>query len=397
MKQPEKYYRLPPCPKYDLETLESWLTDLATQGLMLQKITLGIFVFQKSHPCHVRYRLEAVQIGNSILDDDNSKPDEDMLDAAESCGWSFVAKYAEFYIYLTANANAVELNTDPTVQALSLNALKKRQRTSIIVSVIDILILFPLFGWHLLLNMLNNGSFFVLALLFGVITTTANEITALIHLRKLQKKLITQEPLNHTKPWQPGMRSFRAKQLINFLILFVLIISYGNWVWVHRIAAANISLDVYTEPIPFVTIEDLEATQISYGTICVWSDPLAPTCIQYNQSATGLRTDGSEKWIQLNIQYYETISPLIAEQVAKEIVSSERILGQIKALGGKNWFAMEQAPDVDANFVSTFIDMNGNVTIVLQTEKVVVKASGRSFDKTLWATLMADIMRQKSP
>lgn len=30
-------YRLPPCPRCDVERMESWLGDMARQGLFLQK------------------------------------------------------------------------------------------------------------------------------------------------------------------------------------------------------------------------------------------------------------------------------------------------------------------------------------------------------------------------
>ena len=52
-----KAYLLPPCPNYDVEALESWLTELASEGLFLRDIKVGFFVFEKTAPQAVRYRL----------------------------------------------------------------------------------------------------------------------------------------------------------------------------------------------------------------------------------------------------------------------------------------------------------------------------------------------------
>ena len=52
-------YRLSPCPFYDVERTESWLQDMAQNGLFLEKdgIGCGLACFQRGEPKEVHYRL----------------------------------------------------------------------------------------------------------------------------------------------------------------------------------------------------------------------------------------------------------------------------------------------------------------------------------------------------
>ena len=60
MSEPKYAHRFPPCPVYDIEGLESWLEDLAKQGLVLTKAGLffGFAEFEKTAPKSMRYRLQ---------------------------------------------------------------------------------------------------------------------------------------------------------------------------------------------------------------------------------------------------------------------------------------------------------------------------------------------------
>ena len=52
--------RYPPCPDYDVEAMESWLSDMADQGLVLSRdgFFFGFGYFEKTEPKKMRYRLE---------------------------------------------------------------------------------------------------------------------------------------------------------------------------------------------------------------------------------------------------------------------------------------------------------------------------------------------------
>ncbi len=54
-------FRVIPCPAWDIEAMENWLSDLAEEGLFLQKSDkmLNLAAFYRGNPKKAVYRLEA--------------------------------------------------------------------------------------------------------------------------------------------------------------------------------------------------------------------------------------------------------------------------------------------------------------------------------------------------
>ena len=94
-KKIHRSHRLCPCNPMDIEGIQTWLEDMAQDGLILEKesVFFGFWSFEKSTPQKVLYRLEVVQ-GKFLEDTDT--PQLDMLETAEAMGWEYVTKYAEF-------------------------------------------------------------------------------------------------------------------------------------------------------------------------------------------------------------------------------------------------------------------------------------------------------------
>ncbi len=132
-KPDRRVYRLTPCPDWDVEGVESWLTDLADEGLLLAED--GIWgrtaAFTRGEPRRMKYRLEAAPKTPSLWDENGGNPDPEAVELGERYGWRYVARYGEFYIYRSADPSARELNTDPAVQALALSAVEKRRRGAV--------------------------------------------------------------------------------------------------------------------------------------------------------------------------------------------------------------------------------------------------------------------------
>lgn len=138
-------YRRPPCPSYDVEGTEAWLTDLAREGLLLESdgFFAGFAAFEKTAPTRVKYRLEAAQKHASLWSEDGGEPDEAQVELCAQYRWEYVARHGQFYIYRSDDPSARELNTDPKVQALALNAVKKRL-VSDLTSLLVWTVLYPL-------------------------------------------------------------------------------------------------------------------------------------------------------------------------------------------------------------------------------------------------------------
>ena len=89
--QEVKYaWRFPPCPGYDVEATESWLQEMAAQGLILstEGFCAGLGCFERGEPRRLRYRLEAAP--KKPLDEDG--PDEEARSLSEAYGWQYVAR-----------------------------------------------------------------------------------------------------------------------------------------------------------------------------------------------------------------------------------------------------------------------------------------------------------------
>ena len=67
--------RLAPCPPYDVEACESWLGDMAEQGLMLELWGLLDVRFRREEPRPVRYRLAAARLEGNVLFGPPDAPD----------------------------------------------------------------------------------------------------------------------------------------------------------------------------------------------------------------------------------------------------------------------------------------------------------------------------------
>lgn len=99
---------------------EGW--HLADDGIFC-----GVARFEREEPKTVRYRLAAAKESTSIWTDRGGRPDEEQVEAGAALGWEYVGNRGEFHIFRSADPAAMELDTDPQVQALALEAVKKRQ------------------------------------------------------------------------------------------------------------------------------------------------------------------------------------------------------------------------------------------------------------------------------
>lgn len=325
-KEPKHVYRLPPCPSYDMEGMESWLTDMAAEGLLLSKdgFFVGIGCFDKSERCKVRYRLEAAPKHAGIWALYGDEPDEDAVNLNRTYGWEYITRRGQFFIYRAETADARELNTEPEVQAIAVNLVRKRERSAVITS----------FFWLLLYPVIRlRGSLLLIALhtktwliLFGVVLSLwlfIGSVARAIHLGRLRKKLSSGETPNHCKNWRRRTAIYRISKIVQVLLI-VLWVCLLLHLW-NISTVDEKSLAEYTGQPPFATIADLApegdyslASFSTFNTIEIHSDWLAPVVITWQENACVKLPDGRYFSGILSVDYYETVSPLIAREVARE-------------------------------------------------------------------------------
>ena len=317
-------HRLPPCPDYDMAGVESWLEDLAKEGLLLDNDTpfFGFYTFIRTAPQTVRYRLEPAVKIQGFWDGDPGKPKEEAQALFAELGWEYLTRYGEFFIYRSDDPNARELHTDPEIQAMALNVIKKRQRDSLIGELI-ILAVYLCFGVlrYPLGVSIAMGTPAMITMYVFFLWMTVKPALAFWKLQKLQTMLLRGETPPRKGNWKkaaPG--TFIAK----FIPVVVFIYLIGCSIFFE---SEEIELPDYEGDPPFITISDLnangayESKSLSYANrMRQWSVALFPVNYEWYEFASIELTDGSTVSGPLDIKYHEAISPILADHLAKELI-----------------------------------------------------------------------------
>lgn len=394
-------YRLPPCPDYDISGMELWLAALAKEGLFLTEdgFFAGFGCFEVREPQTVKYRLEAVQKQTSVWSDGNA-PDPDQLALSEKYAWEYVAKRGDFFIYRTLDPSARELNTDPAVQALALNAVKKRKRQAVLSSVLR-LILYPVLLTRgcLLLTAISMKTWWMALMLLFAALMIAGELRAFLHLKAVQKSLKNDgfypaEPISRKKT-----AAYFLGKTVKFVLAAVLICAVLR-TWGFSVTnEKKIPLRDYAGELPFATIRDFAGAEsadyrttmtgmsMGFNTVEESSDWLAPRCIRYNEHAAVKKADGSVLDGGFYVDYYELGDAALAKRLVRELARFDRL---------KKNFALLSAPELPADEVLAFLDNLHFPTLILRKGNLVIRASlyqtSASYEIPLadWAAILCE-------
>lgn len=378
-KEKRRVYRLPPCPAYDVEGMESWLADMARDGLLLCRdgFFAGFAAFERADPQDTRgikYRLEAAEKSTSMWADDGGEPDAEAVEISEKYGWEYIAKRCDFYIYRSSDPAARELNTDPVVQALALNTVRKRQRSAAL-SCLFWTMIYPIIAirGNLFITMIGIRTWYFLfgaALLFWYL---AASIGRALHLGRLRKKLLNDGTIDHGKNWRKRVYFYHAGTVIRSVLTIIwACILLQKW----GISASNadkIPLSDYAADPPFATIADLspggeysEDDYLNTNKVSEWSDWLSKYNIDWSEIASVRRSDGTILSGGLYVDYHEAASPWIAEKIAREYVRTDR--------RNRNFDPLE-LPALDVDFAVAYTHTINLPTVVLRDGNKVIHAT----------------------
>ncbi len=391
---------LPPCPSYDVEGTESWLTDMASEGWMLSEdgFFLGGALFEKREPDRILYRLEAALRRAGAWDDQGGGPDEEAATLNAAHGWEYAARRGQFYIYRSASESAREINTDPQVQALAIREVQKRQTSSVWLSVYW-LIVYPLLRlWRgsLVWAIAEGG----LGILLGYVILPAwiliSEFAAVMHLHRLKKKLQAGEPLNHGKDWKKGRYRYYGRILMVILQVFLIVLLIGR-AWNLQVEhSGRMQRSEYSGAILFATMADFaegsyEQTwhDLQFDYVEPWSNAFLKRGIHWVEHAQIRRTDGTALDGGLYVDYCETRWEWFAKALSAAYVRLDRN----KALG--NYLPLE-CPDFGLDEVTAYRNDLHFPCVVLRRGNVVIHAffyqTGENAEIPLdqWAGKLAD-------
>lgn len=318
-------YKLIPCNRWQIGETESWLSDMAEEGLFLKKLGYRFAKFEKRLPKKMRYRLDYSS---------DSMPKEQISAYAES-GWKFCCSRSKFYIFSSPEDCSIpELHTDAIEQGYSLKALDKYlYKTCIFVFLFFLLILYLNYSTiaahgTYLLNLLPPS---ILMNLFFMVPFEALlvyiSIREYVSISKLKKSLLEGNPINHKAPWQHS-QFFNPKVELGIslsytlILLFLLITVNINSTGIQSIPKAPSSLPIVMlseiEETPYINWYDDQLTEedLTHWYISEWS-PLSP--IHYSSYETGVVQEistNSEKTIdKMSSNGTSVYAPLIRNEL----------------------------------------------------------------------------------
>lgn len=326
MSEPKQVYRLPPCHSFDTAAMEAWLEDMATKGLILAKDSFfgGVATFEKGPPRKIRYRLEATPTPSGLFSN-SYDPDDDRIQLYRQMGWQYRGRRGQFFIFASEDPMAPELNTDPQVQAHTIQALAKYQRSQFRTSLFNLIFLTWLhFSDYFFSGMIVLGTFPSLLLFFLFGTDLVRQFITILKLNKWIRLLKDGETPERKSDYANRTTPYFLKRTSRVLL----------WILAFSLAAYNlfggktvIQRDAYPESFPFATLQELypdaEVTPWdSYreSEVTCWSDFLAPECYEYYESSYVTLPGQPPDTMWLSVLYFDTRWEWTAEILAQELV-----------------------------------------------------------------------------
>lgn len=322
-------YRHPPYPYYDIEGIESWLEDLLRDGLWLDKdgFVFGMMQFRPGTPKKLKYRLEPIEKQTFLYLGQPTPPSEKALALYEEFGWEYLGAFYDFYIYRSMDENAVELNTDPTLQAQALRHVRRRCGYFLAFGIVlPLIALALLLNAAPLLNVIQYGWKRTAWLLLFTAVIPVYYLVPYLHTIRLQKKLERGEPLTRSKDWRRGQ--ILRRLLISLPFFLHLTTVYFNTYSSSAVYQNFVDPATYSAPLPFVSLAEIseDRTYENYGEtqLSVWSTVITPANIYWEQSGV-LANPEEEEWIgELEVYYHEASNEWLARELVQEYADKQK-------------------------------------------------------------------------
>ncbi len=398
-------YRPAPCPAYDVEGMESWLSDLAAEGLFLTSdgFLLGMGIFVRKTPEKIRYRLEAAERGSDLLGG-SEMPHPEAVELSESLGWRYVARRGEFYIYASSMPGTRELNTDPAVQALALGTVIRRLKISVFTLILEILFfcfLLPFFrgGGQILISAVQIGTWFWLLGRLLVLWFIVDAYRRSRHLKKLHGRLLEDGYIDHAKDWRRTAVWHNILRMLKFVLIMAWIAAWLVLMSNAVLGKRETAIAEYTDDPPFPTMVDLAETEVTdyrasfsdiANTVSIWQDWLSPVNYRWEEIAAVYCADGSVVEGGYDVDYHEMRTDWLADLLAREYHRVERLDY------GSDYAPIEaELPNVD--YAMAFYDSIRVPTVILREGNKVIRIAFYQHGEAhipleTWAALAAEYL-----
>ncbi|MGB4658580.1 MAG: DUF2812 domain-containing protein [Mobilitalea sp.] len=319
---------------YNIGMLESWLSDMAQDGLVLKRVGFSKCSFRETEACKMEYRIEI----------DSQSMSKERIELYQQCGWDFVCTYREIHVFCApASGELIEIHTDPKEQSYTLKKVIKKLRISniillvcIVFMIVDNIFLLSI-GNTPYLNFLELGwqsviSTFVMLLVIMLTVHQSNDSILL-------KKMLTEgKPIDHHANWKKGIKLSKAAYGISVFFCLLTLIQTGYQI--NNIAGyfngrGNYNLTMETK-LPITRLGDIEES----SNPILKEEDISKKHNYYNdvQKESGLLVENyevretyyiaDEIWEgheeaytpSLTTNYYEMTIPIFVDGVVKDLV-----------------------------------------------------------------------------
>ena len=323
---------IPPCSSCDLEALESWLTDLAREGHHLREIGRYSWHFSKGEPKDIPYRLipgrKEPGIGAFFGVDSEKLPSDPrgiQLEQFAAMGWEYVARHGHFYIFRGIHDFDGMIRVEPRIDPDDMTTAIKQERRELPLLLLALLVVLPGFlyavsGWRQPLLFVSEYLWVLVSILLITLVYCLHKGMHLLQLRKLWSKLENGFRLDHKKDWKKAASRNRAGKV--FFILFVTFWSFGLGLFANTDRDYELLEDYPGDP-PFPTLSELVADDSLDSSDGMYSESkrfLIPVHIEWWEN--GIVPPRYELYYRPD--YYETLTPTMARELAKELLDEDQ-------------------------------------------------------------------------
>ena len=368
--------RMSPCPVYDISGMECWLEEMARQGLLLCRYSMGLAVFEKREPARVRYQL-ALLPGEPLMEKGIPTVQDEMIALCEEYGWHYVTKRGRFGIFETEDETARTLYSDAELASAEYEELRQREKSALRSNLLWLLIIAPLmlFKENILQSCLMVGTELYILLFAAMTWHVVNNIRNIIQLRKLENQLQSGEILRNCRIAQhpTAYQVYAVVPVVCFTLLCVLL-AFGmcyNYRWMYDDTQNDtVTLAEYEKALPFARLEDIIADGVDIDTdtndtIQVEHDILAPLMLTVSQQDRFRMPDGSTRDYGMYAKYYEMLHPALAMRLAKEQQMQDKERWE-------TWYQLYMLPDLDVDKAVAYHGIRPTLILVEGSRVLVV-------------------------
>jgi len=375
-------FRLVPCSIYDYEIMESWLEDLALQGLVLENISHGIAKFRKQKMQNIRYRLTVIPAERMDVYEWIPGKSE-LISLCEAAGWKYICQRGQFGIFVTTDETVEELHTEPGLQHMDYKGYVNWWSLSgYTFMFLSFCYLFwsSFIRYGFFVTWAQQGSHIFLTLLAmmagNFLMLIRQWMCPVVLYRKLKQEGISHEK----KPWRIHALGYRI-----VMVALILLYTVGFGSVLCSIAAGHDYYDYeewpqaalmeYQESLPLATMDDAMRSMFSDAVplenerdarVVTEKRFIAPVMCIMDAEGSYQISDGTRVQCNTIIEYYETRSPWIAQQMAKEQYKCDQRL---------KWYHSEETPELGVEYAVAYNAFWPTILLVEDNKYVKIQLS----------------------